>query len=353
MESKISQFFRNPIEHRNLIGIAIDHTTGEIKRKIGDFGYLNKEIYPNRDKTLSDFKKFLDLSDNELKRIVQLNFEDVLSKMKEEENNGYPSSIRRSYELGDLTGTVIVGTFRFMPDIGDVNKYDFAFYTGLRPLHGVGFDPAFNIESKLSNGDRGIIKIKEKSIYASSIYRFFPGEGGLLPFKNERFPDDYEIRINPRSVGIPLLPEDAKRYQKLLDSKKVNLRYALRTVGEIVNNSIQWVPPQDVDDREWEFDRLPHKPGEPYTIINKPQKGFCLDAGESIRSVLINLGFEDCLRIDYKHAPGPLGLGHDNTLVFDIENGHSIFINSKEGEYKHPILLDYEQFISRFPSRKR
>ena len=275
------------------------------------------------------------VADKEIINAAKKDYSNTLDRMKQEEQSGYTSSFYRTYELGELVLSFLGGEITRIKKQDKLSLcYNLGHYTGVKkPL-----DSAFRLTHTIDSDKDAVIISRSSAIWVPEHKVGY-----------ERFPDNYQLTIHPRSVGVHLVPEQAKRYQSILSQygKKVGIRPLLEMVGKIVNNSIEWANYTDIKERATD-ERLPAEPNKHFFVIQEPSRGYCLDAGEMIRPILFNLGLNDDIRIRYEGVPSPVGIGHDTTAVYDIKKGYAIFINSKEGNYEHPILLDFDQRQKRF-----
>ncbi len=344
IEEKIQRYLKYNM-YKNLC-ISIDHLTGEIE------SFSNYSTDESFNEKKSKFEQARNMDNKSLIKIAKDNFDQTFEKMMEEEMKGYPSSFYRSHEVGELKHTLISGKSDCVGEEidGEVNDgqvdipvYRFEHFCGDFNENFIGNPTAFEFEKNLTLDDISIITPQRYMISTSPI-----------ELKRKEFPENYHVQINPRSTGVQLIPEEARRYQEILDKSRdiVKLKPLLQTIAEIANNSILWKLPSEIKDRSG-LDRLPCEQGKPYKIIPEQKDGFCLDAGEMIRNMLFDMGFDNHIRVKYHGVTAPIGKGHDVTALYDIENGYSIYLSSKEGNYSHPILMNWDQLLDRFPLYKR
>jgi hypothetical protein len=161
-----------------------------------------------------------------------------------------------------------------------------------------------------------------------------------IPLKKDNygFPENRRISIAPARLELSLNEESKARYGQILSTKQFSANSLFDSVGFIINNSMKFSP-DGTSGSEYKCGvEVLGLAGENYKPTGKETMiGMCAKAGSLIRTVLSALNMEDTVRFTNVHTS--IGVySHDNTVVFDINSGNWVIINSKSPRIEYNLV---------------
>ena len=199
-----------------------------------------------------------------------------------------------------------------------------------------------------------------------------------LSFGMYGFPNERKIKIKPGVIDLNLNEESSRLIGQLLACGEVQLNDSLETIAKAVNDSYRYDitgAVKKVKDKAHamrfffsdtgQYDKLSPNPlsyarqfaksAREYTPKGTESLiGYCKHAGDDIRNTLQILLSDSALAMAKLGSPILRVVGHDSTLVFDLDTRNWLLINSKSST-RHYNSVPYErlpEFIEVFTNAR-